>query len=233
MRKGVLLTALAAALLALPPAAPASDSLNLRLDFGGYRQQHEFFSAKRMIGGARVVDSVANDVGQVRDLLVADDGRIDSLVIEGGGVLGIGRTLFPYPWDKAMVARPDLVKLPFDTGRIASYRDRFGDVRNQQPPHGRHRLGDFMGRSVYVHGGMERFGTVADAMIDIEGRVMGLVISPVPGVAATTALYAVPFRIEPSAGYSLRGERYILPHGLEPIRRLDQYRAALKATGAE
>lgn len=232
MRVRTLLGALAAAMLFLPAAGGASDKLNLRLDFGGYGPRHEAFSAKRMIRGASVVDSAGHEVGAVRDLLVRGDGGIESLVIRGGGFLGIGRTEFGYPWAKAMIARPDLVKLPFDTGRIASYKDRFGDMREDGVPPGLHRLGDFMGRHLYVEAGEVRFGSIEDAMIDTGGRVLGLVIDPMPQVASSSALHAIPFRIDPAAGYRLEGDRYIVPDGATALVRLDRFRSLLKEKAA-
>jgi len=124
MRTRVLILAAAMAAIAGPAAAQVPETMQ---QHGGAPVQNPFGpgvmtadQADRLIG-ARVVGPQGREVGDVANLLVDPDGEVEAVVLEWGGVLGIGerRAVVPlsevrFEGDRATVAltREQLEQLP-------------------------------------------------------------------------------------------------------------------------
>ena len=114
----VVLAAPAFAQTATPPAATApaaSQSSNASPSAGGAgfvsNQQTTETRASKLIG-ATVYGSDNASIGEISELMVANDGKINAAVIGVGGFLGVGAKSVAVPFDKLNVSRKP------DTGAI-------------------------------------------------------------------------------------------------------------------
>ena len=51
--------------------------------------------------GQKVVDQNGQELGSVDNMVVGDNGQVQYIILSRGGVLGVGGTLVPIPWDAA------------------------------------------------------------------------------------------------------------------------------------
>jgi hypothetical protein len=51
--------------------------------------------------GKTVVSQTGEELGSVDDLVIAEDGQVQYIILSRGGTLGIGGDLIPIPWDAA------------------------------------------------------------------------------------------------------------------------------------
>lgn len=54
--------------------------------------------------GTAVRNSQGNELGEIGNILATQDGRIDAIILEAGGVLGLGATKFVVPWQRVQFA---------------------------------------------------------------------------------------------------------------------------------
>lgn len=77
--------------------------------------------------GARVYGPDDEDVGEIGELLMTDDGQIDRAVIDVGGFLGIGERHVAVTFDELQVVRAE------DGGDLRIYIDSTQEALEQQP----------------------------------------------------------------------------------------------------
>jgi hypothetical protein len=56
--------------------------------------------------GKPVVNAEGQEIGQVRDLLMGQDGAVTQAIVDVGGFLGVGAKQIAVPWDQIAV-QPD------------------------------------------------------------------------------------------------------------------------------
>ena len=66
------------------------------------------------LGASVVHDAGGQEVGDVEDVLLDENGRIVALVIGFGGVLGLAEKLVAVPWARVRVKRPGENTIRFD-----------------------------------------------------------------------------------------------------------------------
>src|SRR3954470_15247112 len=94
-----------------PATAPASDSMSVTV----YYKQN-------------VYDNDNNKIGQIADVLIGKDGKIENLVIGAGGFLGMGRHDVLVPFSSVKMVRED--QTPRNDSK-AKNRDRDRDRSNR------------------------------------------------------------------------------------------------------
>ena len=77
--------------------------------------------------GARVYGAKDEDVGEISELLMTDDGKIDRAVIDVGGFLGIGERSVAVTFDELQIIRTD------DGSDFRVYIDSTKEALEQQP----------------------------------------------------------------------------------------------------
>jgi sporulation protein YlmC with PRC-barrel domain len=90
--------------------------------------------------GATVKNTKGEDIGEIEDLVISKDGRIQYVVLAHGGILGAGEKLFAVPW-KAVKAgdQEDSYIVNIDKERLA-----------QAPSFQRNNWPNFADRDVYM-----------------------------------------------------------------------------------
>lgn len=77
--------------------------------------------------GARVYGPEDEDVGEISEVLLTNDGKMDRAVIDVGGFLGMGERPVAVTFDKLQIVRPE------DGGDVRVYIDSSEETLEQQP----------------------------------------------------------------------------------------------------
>ncbi len=77
--------------------------------------------------GARIYGAGDEDVGEISELLMTDDGKIDRAVIDVGGFLGMGERSVAVTFDELQIIRTD------DGSDVRIYIDSTEEALKQQP----------------------------------------------------------------------------------------------------
>lgn len=165
-----------------------------------------------------VADSAGEEIGDVEDLVLNDDGDIVALIAEVGGFWDIGDTHVSVPWEMVDVGSGGMVGVPVTEENIADF-DIFSSaplpldagvddqivegVDDEYLGMGLWRASDLIGDYVRIQGedrAWVNFGYVSDLLID-EGSVSATLVSTAAGYGRGT--YAYPYRGGTAQGYGL------------------------------
>lgn len=186
MRFTFFLATLALSAATFLAAGPAS-AQRPALDSGwSYASLYDGWRAERMIG-TEVEGLAGEEVGEVADLVISPDGRLEAVVIEASGMLDAGKARFAVPWTQLMAGSVDGT-LTFP----ATSADVLGIIRTAQQPISRPgdwRAAALIGQPVQARGD-ESFGTVGDLVFDRIGNLQAVVIEPSGGIGGP---YAFPW----------------------------------------
>ena len=162
------------------PSAPSQESQNL---YQGWR-------ARQLLGSA-VLTQDGRTIGQVRDIVVDKDGRIEALIMEGGGPLQLPDSVYRIPWsevdltpgkpgvvaDLSDAKRPRYGLFPGSEGVATLPREfRVNEV-----------IGDYA-RLQTGHG----YGYVTDVVFTGDGRLGAVLVTRQTGAAGTTTAFPFP-----------------------------------------
>jgi sporulation protein YlmC with PRC-barrel domain len=83
-------------------------------------QRHDWERAHRAskIIGSDVRTKAGDKVGEIRDLVVDDGGRVELAIVSTGGLLGLGDTLHAVPWEALSLGTRDDRVLDIDKARL-------------------------------------------------------------------------------------------------------------------
>jgi len=157
MTTGPLRSFLTACVLAVALLLPGA----VRADGGGQWNHQPLYAGWRAgtLIGAEVQGLRGDELGEVRDLIVGSDGHAKAVVVEAGGMLGLGQAEFIVPWKDV-----ELGPLPATITIQAVDADVPGLIRNsaalaRRP--GDWRIGELADRPVHLVDG-RAFGRVED-----------------------------------------------------------------------
>lgn len=216
MRYRWMMAASAAALAAwqVPAlAGSADDKIDLTtwdpsLIHRGWRAT-EFFDTK-------VYGQGGDQVGTVENIYVTMDGRVSKVIVESGGLLDIGDVHLAVPWDDLkMWPGEDGILAPIDNDNVPEF-SLFRD--DPEPGVATWRATDLIGDLVYLADG-DQYGMVEDLIIDGEGKLEAVVVSPDIGFADRERK-AYPWY---GPGYDPALHQYQLPYDLREIELLGPF----------
>lgn len=177
------------ALLAAFAAAPAAAEEALLQASEGYVSG---WQATHMID-TPVRDADGETIGEVENLLVGPGGMLRGIIVEAGGLFGLGGAHFAATWRQVELG-PNLAYLtiPIDESAIENFSlfgDNFAgaDVSRTRTWRTNELIGDY----VVLEDG-ENYGVVADLVFNEEGRLASLIIEP-DAASGFDGPYAVPF----------------------------------------
>jgi hypothetical protein len=130
--------------------------------------------AKQLID-ARVQGWNGEELGSVKDIVFTAEGEIEDVVVEGGGLFGIGDAVFRIPWERIDLTPGKtgiMVPLTKDTVEELGLHDGADSVI--LPP-GLFRATDVIGNPARLQSLVE-FGTLADLVFSRDGRALGVLI---------------------------------------------------------
>ena len=191
-----------AAALAFAPAAPAAEDL--------YRNT---WSANEMLGSV-VRGERGEDIGEVKDLIVARDGTLAKVVVEVGGFLDIGDQHIGVPWRDVAIG-PDMqwVRVPLEKARNGEYSLYGVTPRGESVSagHGAWRVRELIGDYASLRD-VPRYGMVSDVIFGADGKARGVVVSRPAGPWGRAGWYGYPY-----ADYDGRDPAYALPYEREQV----------------
>ncbi len=159
--------------------------------------------------------SGGEDLGEVEDIIVGPDGRIERVVVEGGGFLDIGDTHAAVPWDEVTRVGTDSVSVPISDDRLGDYT-RYPEVDDMEAMGANFRVREIIGDYVSADG--VNYGTVDDVVFSEDGRIEAVVVYPSYGYGYSTRPVALPYN---AAAYDPRAPYYSVPYG---VAQLDELR---------
>lgn len=188
----------------------------IQIDAWTYDEVYKGWSAEEFIE-AEVYDTDGEDIGEVEDMIIGPDGKIQKLVIEAGGFLDLGDTHFAMPLDQVTLASMDRVEVDFDEDNIESY-SLFGDI-DSEPAQGRNwRVSELIDDYARLRGGLY-YGWVDDVIFNQSGEIAALVVDRdlTHGAGRRDAW---PYY---GQGYDPGLDFYEAPYGEEEVSQLDNF----------
>lgn len=183
-----------------------------------YGDIYQGWRAEQLLNGD-VIDQDGEDIGEVEDLIINTDGRIERVIIEAGGFLDIGDTHFAMAWDEVTMMDPDTITVPFDEDNIEDY-SIFGDVDSEPTGPRQWRVRELLGDYAQFSEG-PRFGLIEDVIFDTAGNIQAIVIGADVGYGVGGP-YAVPFTGY-GYGYDPAYDYYEVPYAVEDIEALGPF----------
>jgi len=154
------------------------------------------------------------EIGEVEDIIVGSDGRIQKVVVEGGGFLDIGDAHAAVPWDMVSRTGTSALRVQVAEGDIDEYA-RFPNVDDMPPEPENFRVRELIGDFVRADG--RGYGTVDDVIFTDDGQIDALVVYPAYGYGYRTSPVAVPYQAD---GYSPYAPYYDTEFGTAELDEL-------------
>ncbi|AWJ82941.1 hypothetical protein TSH58p_05045 [Azospirillum sp. TSH58] len=161
-------------------AQPSHSAETVRTAEASYPRLYQGWRAG-VIVGTEVEGLLGEELGQVVDLVVGPDGRLESAVIEASGMLDVGEARFTVPWHQLMPGSVDGILAYPVTGP-----DTLDLIRRQQQAASRPgdwRVSALIGQPANTAGDATEagfFGTVEDLVFDRNGALKAVVVTPEP-----------------------------------------------------
>lgn len=171
------------------------------------------WSANEMLG-AQVRGERGEDIGEVKDLIVARDGKLAKVVVEVGGFLDIGDQHIGVPWRDVSIG-PDMewVQVPLQKARGGEYSlyDVTPIGESVSAGHGAWRVNELIGDYASLRD-VPRYGMVSDVIFGADGQARGVVVSRPAGAWGRAGWYGYPY-----ADYDGRSPTYALPYDRQQL----------------
>ena len=115
-----------------------------------------------------------NEIGEVESLLVGADGGIESLIIETGGVIGVGDVPVRIPWEEVELTEDGRIVADVTEENLPNF-ELFDD--EPEPGPRAFRAHELIGDRVRLEDEPE-FGYVADVLFNRDGELAAVIVSP-------------------------------------------------------
>jgi sporulation protein YlmC with PRC-barrel domain len=217
IRTAAVAALLSAAVSAGAMAAATGPTDPIDLDAWTYDALSDGFSADAMIGGATVFDQNDQAIGGVKDFIVGPHGKIQKVVIEAGGFLGLGATDFAYPWNKTKIKGVNDLRVEFDKSKIADY-SQFKKGRGKPAAGADWRMTQLLNDNVEFKDGTP-YGKVSDVIFERSGKLDAVIVYPDIGYGVRGAR-AWPFQVK---YFNPHADFYTMPYVPRDINKLEVY----------
>jgi sporulation protein YlmC with PRC-barrel domain len=154
------------------------------------------------------------DLGEVEDIIVGPDGRIERIVVEGGGFLDIGDTHAAIPWEEVTRTGTSSVTVPVTDDNLGDYT-RYPEVDDMPAMGGNFRINEIIGDYVAANG--RGYGTIDDVIFTDEGEIQAVIVYPTYGYGYQTRPVAVPYN---AGAYDPYAPYYSVPYGTAELDEL-------------
>jgi sporulation protein YlmC with PRC-barrel domain len=175
-------TAVAAAcLLALPAASaqqPATPSQTLNRGQTNPLSADELYRGWRASGiiGQPVISKAQQKLGLVRNLVLADNGQVESLLVEGKGAAGLPEFVFKLPWQRVDTSNlPKRIIADITSGELPEYGLFPGKEGVAELP-GEFRASQVIGDIARLQAG-QGYGYVSDLVFSRNGKLLAIAIT--------------------------------------------------------
>lgn len=165
-----------------------------------------------------VRDQNGEEFGEVHNIIVNADGRIDKIVVEAGGFLDIGDTHLGVAWDKVTLGpQGEYVSVEIDADRIDDF-SLFNNDENVPAGPRAWRVTELMDDFVQLEDTPSSYAIVDDLIFDNDGRLQAVLVIPDIGMRRP-GRYAYPY-YGYRYGYDPGSADYRLPYSQDEISQL-------------
>lgn len=192
------------------------------------------WSAEEFIDEAEVVDPDGEKIGDIENLLIDQDGKLLSVIVEAGGFIDIGDTHLAVPWDQVEIVQDgEAIMVPVNDENIEEYSlfGEWGYVTAEEVSTGDveavqedittgpsvWRASALINDYARLQDGGINYGYVDDLIFDNEGMLTAVVVEPDIGYGGVGP-YAYPFH-----GFDPYGPYYDLPYAEADIAELEPF----------
>lgn len=166
-----------------------------------------------------------DEVGEVEDILMKDDGSISAIVVEGGGVLDIGDRHVRVAWEDVSLrgGDEDGVSVPLEESNMTDF-SFFDSSDGVQAERDEFRVSHVLGTGVRDKRGVP-YGYVDDILFS-EGEAKATLIRPdvAYGMDRGEWPYATPY-VGARHGYGVGYDFYLMPYDKTELDRLEAFDA--------
>ncbi|MEO3432638.1 PRC-barrel domain-containing protein [Inquilinus sp. CAU 1745] len=162
------------------------------------------WSAEEFMDEVDVTGADGAEIGDIENVLIGEDGRILSLIVEVGGFLDIGDSHISVPWEEVTIAgEGDDITVPINEDNMERY-SLFGESGYFTMPEGMiaeqvnddlltgprvWKASELIGDYALLNDGDAAYGYVDDLIFDDQGMIMAVIVDPAVG----TGRYAYPY----------------------------------------
>ena len=167
-----------------------------------------------------VYGETGEDIGEVANLIVGPDNKVQAIVVEAGGLFDIGDTHFSVPWDQVDVTPGEEgIRVPVNEENVADF-DLFSwdEVEDGQRSW---RVTELLGDNV-MFSDDSGYGIVYDLLFEQDGTLKSVVVNPSVGYGVG-GYFAYPWRGYQEEGFDPGDPFYNVGYdrddvaGLEPV----------------
>ncbi|HKK37735.1 MAG TPA: PRC-barrel domain-containing protein [Paracoccaceae bacterium] len=211
-----LATVSAAALMAASPALAQQADGAAWVEITNWRAAAatDGWSADRALD-TDVIGSGGEVVGELEDIIVGPDGRIESVIVEGGGFADIGDVHAAVPWSEVSMVDPERVEVAVAEEDLDE-AERYENMDDMPPKPMNFRVRELMGDFVTANG--VGYGAVDDVLFDPEGEIVAVVVYP--SAAYRRRPVAVPYN---ATAYDPYGPYFAVPYTSVQLDELPPY----------
>ena len=177
------------------------------------------WSAEEMID-SDVRGANGEEIGEVKDIIIGKDGKINHVVVEVGGFLEMGDQHIGVPWkDVTIGADMEYVQVPLKEIEAGTY-SLFGRVPQGEEVYGEAgswRVNELIGDYASLRD-VPRYGLVTDVIFNEQGQAQGVVVDRARGSWGAAGRYAYPW-----TGYDRDVAAYPLPYGTSEVAQYERF----------
>jgi sporulation protein YlmC with PRC-barrel domain len=162
------------------------------------------------------------EIGEVENIIVGPDGKVQKIVVEAGGFLDIGDTHLAVAWDRAEIGpKLEYVTVPIDKENIDDF-SLFNDSDDEVSSDSRAwRVTELIDDYVTLQDNVN-YGYVNDLIFDQQGQLQSVVVTP-DVTYGTPGYYAYPYASYGGYDYDPGLDVYELPYTQDQIGDLEPF----------
>lgn len=169
----------------------------------------------------KVIGEDGEEVGEVENIVVSPDGKVQKIIVEAGGFLDIGDTHLSVAWDQAEVGSGlESVTVPIDEENVDDFSLFNNDDEVSTGPRA-WRVTELIDDYVALQGGVD-YGYVDDLIFNQEGQLQAVVVTPDIAYGAS-GYYAYPYASYGGYEYDPGLDVYELPYTRDQVMGLEPF----------
>lgn len=177
---------------------------------------YDGWSAEKLLD-EEVYGANGEEIGEVEDLIVGPDGKIESVIVEGGGFLDIGDSHVAVPWDQVKRVGTSSIAVPIKEDNLDDY-GMFKDFDDKDPKPKRFRVRELMGDNVTANG--VGYGMVTDVIFSKDGAIQSIIVMPSHGYGYARGPFPLPYYADYYDPYQ---PYYDVPYAVEDLNALKPF----------
>lgn len=194
-----------------------------KIDLVSWRQAEEYeggWTAQQLFD-TPVYGADGNDIGEIENLIISTEGKIEKIIVEAGGFIDIGDVHLAVPWSEVEVGKGlERVETPLEEDNVDDFSlfDDDGDEveTDRRSWRATELMYDYVSLEDY-----RGYGMVNDLVFSKDGEIEALLVNPDVGYGGGGP-YAYPYHGY-DRGFEPGADTYRLPYTREEISELGPF----------